>query len=65
MDREQALEGTAQEVPVQEQSISSTLKINLKLNGLDVFKDMNPEDSLTINTKSTGRTNIEINLLKA
>lgn len=58
------LERTAQEVSVQEQSISSYLKCKITINGLNTLKNIDTNSSLKLDSICTGKTRIEINLLK-
>ena len=59
------LEKTAQEVPVQEQSVSSKLKINIIFKGLNVLKNINENSLLKISGKCIDKTSVEITLFKA
>lgn len=54
----------APEGPVQEQSISSCLKGKIRIDGLEVFKNINSDNILILESKSTGRSSIEVNISK-
>lgn len=59
------LERTAQEVPIQEQSISNSLKANITIKGLDVLKKFSTDSSLGIDTICTDKTSVEVTLLES
>ncbi|HCO75001.1 MAG TPA: hypothetical protein DIT16_09130 [Clostridium sp.] len=56
---------TAPEVSVQEQLVSSILKANITIKGLDVLKDISTNSSIDIETICTDKASVEINLLES
>lgn len=60
-----ALKGTAPEVPVQEQLVSSNLKANITIKGLDVLKNISTNSSIDIETICTDKASVEVNLFES